>query len=124
MLITPQLANNNGTNNDIVPSLDNVPVSRVSAAPVAAINNRYRIISTLLLGAAVMMGITGCGQKGALYLVDTDSQMVSSSSDVLDSTSNPQDAAFAGIDDDDYQKTRYLEQKQVLPDISDGPNDY
>ncbi|TXD97187.1 lipoprotein [Psychrobacter frigidicola] len=91
---------------------------------VITINARYRLIGIFVLGATVMIGISGCGQKGALYLADTDSQMVTSSSDMLDSTSNPQDAAFAGIDDDEYQKTRYLEQKQVLPDVSDDPNDY
>ncbi|MBP2279424.1 putative small lipoprotein YifL [Psychrobacter sp. PL15] len=86
-------------------------------------------IHALIIGSTVMFGVTGCGQKGALYLADTSSQTVAMSSDntnseVLDSTSNPQDAAFAGIDDDDYQKSRYLEQKQVLPDASDDPNDY
>jgi len=76
----------------------------------------------LIVGGAVMLGITGCGQKGALYLADTSSQTVKNSSEVLDSTSNPQDAAFAGIDDDDYEKTRYLD--QVLADVNADPNDY
>lgn len=106
----------------LINSQDNVPVSTVSAAPVAAINTRYRTISSLVLGAAIMLGVAGCGQKGTLYLADSSGPNVAS--EVLDSTSNPQDAAFAGIDDDDYQKTRYLEQKQVLPDVSDDPNDY
>lgn len=87
--------------------------------------NVYRqTIYALIIGSAVMLGITGCGQKGELYLADTSSQTVTNSSDVLDSTSNPQDAAFAGIDDDDYQKSRYLEQKQMLQDVNDDPNDY
>jgi predicted small lipoprotein YifL len=76
----------------------------------------------LIIGGAVMLGITGCGQKGALYLADTSSQTVTNSSEVLDSTSNPQDAAFAGIDDDDYEKTRYLE--KMLADVKADPNDY
>lgn len=76
-----------------------------------------------LVGLAIL-ALTGCGQKGELYLVDPSSQTITSSSEVLASTSNPQDAAFAGIDDDDYQRARYLEQKQVLPAVSDDPNDY
>lgn len=90
-----------------------------SAATIVA----SRLISVFIINGAVMVGLTGCGQKGDLYLVDNDSQMVSSS-EAIDSTSNPQDAAFEGIDDADYQKTRYLEQKQVLPDVTDDPNDY
>ena len=71
-----------------------------------------------------VLTLTGCGQKGGLYLVDPATQTVTSSSEVLASTSNPQDAAFAGIDDDEYQRTRYLEQQQVFPEVSDDPNDY
>lgn len=96
--------------------------------PIAILASRYRLIGALTISGAMMVGLAGCGQKGDLYLVDTtadtNSQMVTGSSDVLDSTSNPQDAAFAGVDDNDYQKTRYLEQKQVLPDVTDDPNDY
>ncbi|WP_201615471.1 lipoprotein [Psychrobacter urativorans] len=132
MLITPQLADNYGTQlsidntqtNDIgFDNADNIASIRV---PTLITKARYRIIGTLLIGGAVIIGITGCGQKGTLYLAGSSGPNVTSdvASEVLDSTSNPQDAAFAGIDDDDYQKTRYLEQKQVLPDISDGPNDY
>lgn len=95
--------------------------------PIAILASRYRLIGALTISGAMMVGLAGCGQKGDLYLVDTtadtNSQMVTGSSDVLDS-SNPQDAAFAGVDDNDYQKTRYLEQKQVLPDVTDDPNDY
>lgn len=84
-------------------------------------------IVALIMGSAVMIGLTGCGQKGALYLADTSSQTVTNSSDasaseMIDSTSNPQDAAFAGSDDDDYQNTRYLEQK--LAEVSADTNDY
>ena len=87
-------------------------------------NISYRKIGTLALSSALLIGLTACGQKGELYLVDSSSQTVTSSSEVLESTSNPQDAAFADIDDNDYQKTRYLEQKQILPEPSDDPNDY
>ena len=85
-----------------------------------------RIVGTLLLTGAFMTALTGCGQKGDLYLADTNSQMVTNSSEALESTSNPQDAAFAGLDDAEYEQTRYLEQ-QVSPDgnhVSDDPNDY
>lgn len=91
------------------------------------LSSRCRMVCALLISGTVMAGLTGCGQKGDLYLADTNStnsQMVSSSSDELDSTSHPQDAAFAGVDDVDYQKNRYLEQKQLLPDVTDDPNDY
>lgn len=82
------------------------------------------IMSTLILGSTLVVGLTGCGQKGALTLAEPSSQTVASGSEMLDSSSHPQDAAFATIDDDNYQKTRYLEQKQVLPDTNDDPNDY
>ena len=77
-----------------------------------------RTIGTLLLTGAFMTALTGCGQKGDLYLVDTNSQMVTNSSEALNSTSNPQDAAFAGLNDAEYEQA---------PDgnrISDDPNDY
>lgn len=83
-----------------------------------------RVFYTCLIGSAVMLGVSGCGQKGDLYLVDSSSQTVQESTDRLDSTSNPQDAAFAGVDDDNYQKERYLEQQQVLPEPSTDLNDY
>lgn len=108
------------------------PITMGIAKPVVNIVHKnsfspashFRKIGALIVGTVMMIALTGCGQKGDLYLVDNDSQMVSSSSEVLDSTSNPQDAAFGGVDDVDYQKTRYLEQKQVLPDVTDDPNDY
>lgn len=78
----------------------------------------------LIIGSAVLLSLSGCGQKGGLYLAESGSQTIVSSSEVLASTSHPQDAAFAGIDDDNYQKTRYLEQKQILPEATDDPNDY
>ncbi|MGM8886293.1 LPS translocon maturation chaperone LptM [Psychrobacter sp. 1U2] len=71
----------------------------------------------------VALGLSGCGQKGPLYLADTEQGLVTSS-EVLESTSQPQDAAFAGVDDDEYERTRYLEEQQVLPEPSDDPNDY
>lgn len=77
-----------------------------------------------LISSFMMLGLSACGQKGDLYLVDSSSQVVQESTDKLDSTSNPQDAAFADADDDNYQKERYLEKQQVLPEPSIDPNDY
>ncbi len=83
-----------------------------------------RAIATLVISSAVMVGVSGCGQKGDLYLAESSSQTVEGSSSVLNSTSNPQDAAFAGIDDDTYQKNDYLDEQQLLPEPSTDPNDY
>lgn len=90
------------------------------------VNVRRHAVWALLIGSAVITGLSGCGQKGELYLAEPSSQTVtdSTASDQLDSTSHPQDVAFATIDDDNYDKDRYLEQKQVLPAASDDPNDY
>ena len=67
--------------------------------------------------------LSGCGQKGTLYLADTDQGLVTSS-EVSESSGRPQDEAFAGLDDEEYERTRYLEQQQILPEPSDDPNDY
>jgi predicted small lipoprotein YifL len=83
-----------------------------------------RAVATLVIGSVVMIGLSGCGQKGALYLADSSSQTIEGSSSVLSSTSNPQDAAFAGIDDDTYEKNDYLDEQQILPEPSTDPNDY
>lgn len=72
----------------------------------------------------IAWSLTGCGQKGDLYLVKPESGAVVSASVATASTSNPQDAAFAKARDTNYDNTRYLEQKQVLPDNNDDPNDY
>ncbi len=93
-------------------------------------NRSSHRVYSLIIAGTVMLGLTGCGQKGDLYLTEARGQnnsqtiVTESASEALDSTSHPQDAAFASIDDDDYQKQRYLEQKQVLPAVSDDPNDY
>lgn len=97
--------------------------------PNLPVNASRHAIYALIIGSVLMFGLSGCGQKGELYLAETSSQTVTDNaearaSQVLNSTSNPQDTAFANIDDDNYQKTRYLEQKQVLPEASDDPNDY
>lgn len=83
-----------------------------------------RIIGMLLVTGTLMTALTGCGQKGDLYLADGNNQMVTGSPEALDSTSNPQDAAFAGLDDAEYEQSRDLGQKQLLPGATDDPNDY
>ncbi|MED6317536.1 MAG: lipoprotein [Pseudomonadota bacterium] len=83
-----------------------------------------RAIINLVIGSAMMVGLSGCGQKGALYLPESTSQTVEGRPSVLNSTSHPQDAAFAGIDDDTYQKNDYLDEQQILPEPSTDPNDY
>lgn len=101
-----------------------IAVNKNARSAASILASRSGLMGALIVSGAILFGLAGCGQKGDLYLADNDSQMVTGSSEVLDSTSNPQDAAFAGVDDVDYQKTRYLEQKQVLPDVTDDPNDY
>lgn len=105
-------------------------ITTANPSTAAAINSatlpRYAVIiaSMLILAMLVMLGLTGCGQKGELYLVDASSQTVTTSSEALDSTSNPQDAAFANLGDEESQRTHDLEQQQMLSDINDDPNDY
>lgn len=96
--------------------------------PISVSPSRYAIYvcCALIISSA---GLTSCGQKGELYIAQpsqTSDQMIvtETASEALDSTRQPQDAAFATIDDDGYDKTRYLEQKQVMPAVSNDPNDY
>jgi predicted small lipoprotein YifL len=98
----------------------------INAAKPASNNllkNATRSLCLVLLTSVLLLSLFGCGQKGELYLVDSSSQTLNGSAKVLDSSSNPKDVAFARIDDD-YQETRYLEQKQLLPEVSNDPNDY
>ena len=79
-------------------------------------------VYTLLFGTSIVIGsvvLTGCGQKGDLYLVDAGSKAVRDSTAILDSGSNPQDTAFAKIDSD-QQNTENFQ----LPEPSNDPNDY
>ncbi len=89
-------------------------------------SSTHHITCLLIVASTSLIGITGCGQKGALYLVDTSGQTatVETSSAVLASGSQPQDTAFGNLDDTDYDKTRYLERQQILPAASEDPNDY
>ena len=80
----------------------------------------YKLIAaTLVIGSTVL---TGCGQKGDLYLVESSSQTVEINSPVLDSSSHPQDAAFAKIDDN--QNNPQNTDNFQLPEPSTDPNDY
>ena len=80
----------------------------------------YKLIAaTLVIGSTVL---TGCGQKGDLYLVASSSQTVEINSPVLDSSSHPQDAAFAKIDDN--QNNQQNADNFQLPKPSTDPNDY
>lgn len=98
--------------------------SHIGYTAHSSTNVKRRASYGWIIGSAVLLSLSGCGQKGGLYLAESGSQTIVNSSEVLASTSHPQDAAFAGIDDDNYQKTRYLEQKQILPEATDDPNDY
>ncbi len=90
------------------PQISNVSCTKPSAlhrknsnrSPSSLISGSYRTICALIIASAVLAGVTGCGQKSQLYLVDTSSQTVMNSSELSGSTSNPQDAAFDNISDD------------------------
>ena len=74
----------------------------------------------LIMSAVSLLVLSGCGQKGGLYLVDDSRQTVQQSTETLDSTSHPQDTAFAGFDDDKHQPRDDWQ----LPAPSTDPNDY
>ena len=76
-------------------------------------------IATLVIGATAL---AGCGQKGDLYLAESSSQTVKDNTAVLESTSHPQDAAFAKIDDN--QNSEQNADNFQLPKPSTDPNDY
>ena len=95
--------------------------SKIEHSQVSESSARHSI-HNLMLGTSIAIASTallaGCGQKGDLYLVDSG-KAVRDSTAILDSSSNPQDAAFAKIDGnqqdtDDFQ----------LPEPSSDPNDY
>lgn len=93
------------------------------------INTSRRVASTLIISSAVLLGLSGCGQKGALYLTNEDGEAVQTSSAVISSSSNPQDAAFSGINDDAVSRAPNASNAQgnqnfELPEPSIDPNDY
>ena len=99
-----------------IKSADLSTASSISASRPAT----YKLIAaTLVIGSTVL---TGCGQKGDLYLVEPSSQTVETNNPVLDSSSHPQDAAFAKIDDN--QNNQQNADTFQLPKPSTDPNDY
>lgn len=83
-------------------------------------------IYNVMLGTSIAIAsaalLTGCGQKGDLYLVDSG-KAVRDSTAILDSGSNPQDAAFAKIDGNQQNNEQDTDDFQ-LPEPNSDPNDY
>lgn len=72
-------------------------------------------ISTFILSGVVVMGLTGCGQKGNLYLPDASSQTVQGTTDstgILSSSHSTQDDSPQEMDG------------FKLPEPTEDPNDY
>ena len=89
--------------------------------------NSYNLYSVIFVATAAMTLLVGCGQKGDLYLVDSGNQAIKNSTAILDSGSNPQDAAFAKIDgsqDNNAQNNEQNTDDFQLPEPSSDPNDY
>ena len=82
----------------------------------------YNLILSTSIAVASAALLAGCGQKGDLYLVDSGNQAIKNSTAILDSGSNPQDAAFAKIDDN--QNNEQNADSFQLPEPSTDPNDY
>ena len=93
-------------------------VSNTECTSSVSINASRRAVSALIIGAAVMMGLAGCGQKGDLYLVDSSSSKAAGS-EMLSNAGQPNHASSATSDE---QNARYLE--QVLSDVNEDSNDY
>ena len=87
----------------------------------------YNLIRSTSITIASAVLLVGCGQKGDLYLVDSGNQAIKNSTAILDSGSNPQDAAFAKIDgsqDNGAQNNQQNTEGFQLPKPSTDPNDY
>ncbi|MBH0084921.1 lipoprotein [Psychrobacter sp. SCQQ22] len=93
-------------------------VSNTECNSHLSINASCRAISALIIGSAVMFGLTGCGQKGDLYLADSNSSKAAGS-EMLSNAGESNNAASAS---NDKQNARYLE--QVLSDVNEDSNDY
>ncbi|WP_169392281.1 MULTISPECIES: lipoprotein [Psychrobacter] len=74
-------------------------------------SQNLRRVALIATGCFAALMITGCGQKGDLYLVKPESGALVTGSDATASTSDPQDAAFAKIDDNEVDSSRYLDKK-------------
>ena len=95
--------------------------SQVSESP--ARHSIYNLILGTSIAIASAALLVGCGQKGDLYLVDSGNQAIKNSTAILDSGSNPQDAAFANIDGSQQNNEQDTDDFQ-LPEPSNDPNDY
>ena len=95
--------------------------SKIEHSQVSESSARHSI-HNLILGTSITIAsaalLVGCGQKGDLYLVDSG-KAVRDSTAILDSGSNPQDAAFAKIDGNEQDTDDFK-----LPEPSNDPNDY
>ena len=90
--------------------------SRISGS--ATRHSVYNVMLGTSMAIASTALLAGCGQKGDLYLVDSG-KAVRDSTAILDSGSNPQDAAFAKIDGNQQDTDNFQ-----LPEPSSDPNDY
>ena len=98
--------------------------SRISGS--ATRHSVYNVMLGTSMAIASTALLAGCGQKGDLYLVDSG-KAVRDSTAILDSGSNPQDAAFAKIDGNQHNSQQNNEQDMAdfqLPEPSSDPNDY
>ena len=93
-------------------------VSNTECNSHLSINTSRRAVSALIIGSALMLGLTGCGQKGDLYLADSNSSKAAGS-EMLSNAGESQSTVSASNDE---QNARYLE--QVLSDVNEDPNDY
>lgn len=97
--------------------------SKAEHSQVVGSTTRHGIYNVMLgTFIAIAALLTGCGQKGDLYLVNSG-KAVRDSTAILDSGSNPQDAAFAKIDGNQQNNEQDIDDFQ-LPEPSSDSNDY
>ena len=90
--------------------------SQVSERAVRHSIRNVMLVTSIAIASTAFLA--SCGQKGDLYLVDSG-KAVKDSTAILDSGSNPQDAAFAKIDGNQQDTDNFQ-----LPEPSSDPNDY
>ena len=79
-------------------------------------------IHALIIGSAVMIGLVGCGQKGDLYIANTNSTAADDGSNKAGSEMLPHAGDAQSVDNDDDQNLRDLE--QIRSDVDQDSNDY
>ena len=98
--------------------------SKIEHSRISGSATRHSVYN-VMLGTSIAIAsaalLVGCGQKGDLYLVDSG-KAVRDSTAILDSGSDPQDAAFAKIDEN--QNNEQNADSFQLPEPSTDPNDY